>query len=228
MGLLRRRRPEPAAGPAPDPALLELAGAIIRPGFVDRADAVEMVRDRSGRGESDPGPAAAVDRAWHDRTMEQQTWSGPGDHDRLGAAFAHLGRQGVVARMNFTCCQNCGTDEIDDERTPDPGGGQYPWREWAYTFFHQQDAERLGDVPAVLFLSYSAFRASPRLDPALLQAARAGDEEARRRVRVATDSEVGTIVATALRDHGLTVEWDGDPDQRIRVVVTDWRKPLPS
>lgn len=80
----------------------------------------------------------------------------------------------------------------------------------------------------MLFLSYSAFRASPRLDPALLQAARDGDDDARRRVRVATDTEVGEIVATALRDHGLTVEWDGDPDERLRVLVTNWRKPLPS
>jgi hypothetical protein len=34
-------------------------------------------------------------------------------------------------------------------------------------------------------------------------------------------------VATALREHGLTVDWDGDPDERIKVPITDWRKYLP-
>lgn len=231
MGLFWRRRPEdsaPAPDPAPNPELLAHARTVIATGFVERMDAVETVRDHFGLDETDGRPEVAVDRAWRDRSDEQRTWREPGDHDRLAAAFTDLAHQGVVARMNFTCCQTCGTDEIDDERTPDPAGGRYPWREWAYTFFHQQDAERLADEPAVLFLSFSAFRASPHLDPALVQAARAGDADARRRVRVETDREVGTLVATAIRAHGLTVDWGGDPDQRLRVPITGWRRPLPS
>jgi len=68
---------------------------------------------------------------------EQQKWREPGDYDRMAAAFARIQQQGVPARMNFTCCQTCGIDEIDDERTPlrRAAAGEYPWREWGYTFF---------------------------------------------------------------------------------------------
>lgn len=35
---------------------------------------------------------------------------------------------------------------------------------------------------------------------------------------------MGTIVAAALREHGPTVDWDGDPDERIEVQITGWRR----
>lgn len=209
--------------------MVEYARTLLRPGFVDRIDGVEMVRDHFDRADGDPRVESSVDLAWRERQDAQRAWRDPSDYDRLAAAFDRLADRGVVARMNFTCCQNCGTTEIDDERTPLAGAepGQYAWREWAYTFFHQQDAERLVDEPTVLPLSYSAFRAAPQLDPALVRAARDGDAEAARRVRIETDGTVGTIVADALREQGLTVDWDGNPDARLAVLITDWRKPLP-
>ena len=158
----------------------------------------------------------------------QVTWSGPSDYDRLQAAFDELEADRVVARMNFTCCNTCGTDEIDDERTPlDDAGDAYGFREWQYTFFHSQDADRLAETPGVLYLTYSAWRPSPDLDPALIAAARGGDAEARVQVYQGTDACVGERVAAALRHHGLTVLWEGDPAERIGVSITDWRKPLP-
>lgn len=233
MGIFSRHRPatgssdEPA--PPPDPELVAHARTLIRPGFVGRADAVAEVRDHFEIDDDDRRPEAAVDVAWREREAEQQTWREVGDYDRMAAAFARIQQQGLLARMNFTCCQTCGTEEIDDQRTPRKGAaaGEYPWKEWAYTFFHQQDAARLADDWAVLSLSYSAFRPAPHLDPALVQAARDGDAGAREQVRIETDRAVGTIVATALREHGLTVDWDGDPDERITVSITDWRKYLP-
>ena len=58
-------------------------------------------------------------------------------------------------------------------------------------------------------------------------AARGGDAEARVLVYQGTDACVGERVAAALRHHGLTVLWEGDPAERIGVSITDWRKPLP-
>jgi hypothetical protein len=233
MGIFSRRRPttgssdEPA--PSPDPEQVAYARTLIRPGFVSRAEAVAALRDQFEIDDDDRRPEAAVEAAWRQREAEQQTWREVGDYDRMAAAFARIQQQGVLARMNFACCQNCGIDEIDDERTPlrRPAAGEYPWREWGYTFFHQQDAERLAAEPAALYLSYSGFRAAPHLDPALVQAARDGDTGARDQVRIETDRAVGTIVAAALREHGLTVDWDGDPDERIKVRITEWRKYLP-
>ncbi len=147
----------------------------------------------------------------------------------MQAAFDELEADRVVARMNFTCCNTCGTTEIDDERTPDPDAaeGAYPFQEWAYAFFHSQDAERLADTPADLYLTYSSFRPAPDIDPELMARARAGDEDARKQVVSHTDATVGRIVVDALTARGLTPVWSGDPAQRIAVPITDWRKPLP-
>ncbi|MCX5396606.1 hypothetical protein [Streptomyces sp. NBC_00102] len=41
-----------------------------------------------------------------------------------------------------------------------------------------------------------------------------------------TTSATGHEVATALRDAGLAVEWDGDPSKAIEVAVPDWRRRL--
>jgi len=169
-----------------------------------------------------------VREVWDRRVEEQTQWTAPGDFERLSAAFAELERNGIVARMNFTCCMQCGTTEIDDERTPsEPDQNGYPFAQWAYTFFHMQDAERLGDEPSDLYLSYSAFRPAHDLDPALVAAAFGGDETAKAHMIAHTDQTVGRQVADALRTQGLSVDWNGDNNQRIRVTDVCWRKPLP-
>ncbi|MGO4205003.1 hypothetical protein AB4Z09_25350 [Rhodococcus sp. TAF43] len=171
---------------------------------------------------------ALVRQVWNERLQEQQRWSAPGDYVRVAAAFADLEQRSILARMNFTCCVRCGTVEIDDERTPadPPMDGWYPWQQWAYTFFHMQDAELLGDEPADLLLSYSAFRPAPDTDPVLIAAARGGDETARQEIVTHTDGVVGRTVVDALEAQGLTVDWNGDTSHRIRVADVVWRKPL--
>ena len=136
--------------------LVDIAQKTVIPGFVTRSDAVERVREALELDETDPRSERVVELAWSRRTAQQSTWEGRSDHDRLAAAFRRLEARGFVTRMNFTCCNRCGTDEIDDERTALDTAAEYPYRETMYTFFHQQDAERLVDEPAALFLTYSA------------------------------------------------------------------------
>ena len=221
--------PETAEGPVGDEELLGDARELIRSGFLDRDDLAEWVAGGRDLDEADPRALRAATQAWDERLAEQAGWAGESDYDRLDAAFADLAAAGVVARMNFTCCNTCGTTEIDDERTPDPDAaeGAYPFQEWAYAFFHSQDAERLADTPADLYLTYSSFRPAPDIDPELMARARAGDEDARKQVVSHTDATVGRIVVDALTARGLTPVWSGDPAQRIAVPITDWRKPLP-
>jgi hypothetical protein len=69
---------------------------------------------------------------------EQATWPPKTDCDRLDAAFAELDRAGIVARQNFTCCQNCGSHEIGDEIKATKEKGITPI---GYTFYHMQDTE---------------------------------------------------------------------------------------
>lgn len=220
------------AGLASDPAdevtdaeLRDRAADYVLPGFLDREEATVALRDYFELADDDPRPGQVIDQLWAARLAEQETWTERSDYQRLESAFDRLGSEGVLTRTNFTCCQNCGTTEIDDERTPAPAA-DYPWREWAYAFFHQQDAERLAEGPTVLMLSFSAFRPAADLDPELLAAAAAGDDGARRKVASETDRRVGELVVGAFRDAGLKVDWNGDPRTRIAVRIEDWRKPL--
>lgn len=210
--------------------LYESARQAVVPGFVNRSEAVEHVRDLYGLESNDKRPAEAVDAVWAARKAEEAGWTGESDYERLAAAFADLDTQGLVARMNFTCCNTCGTTEIDDERTPadDVVPGKYPFPEWAYTFFHQQDAERLAEEPTTLFLTYSSFRPAAEIDAEVLQKARTGDAKAKAQVTTETDTLVGQRVADTLRAHGLDVNWSGSPTQRISISVGAWRKALPS
>ncbi|MDC7122292.1 hypothetical protein OMK64_12165 [Cellulomonas fimi] len=233
---LRRRNttpvPRPADGvPADEEVteadLVEIAEQAVLPGFLTRSEAVERLREAFELDDADPTPGRIVELVWSRRSAEQATWEGRSDFDRLDAAFRRLESEGFVARMNFTCCTTCGTDEIDDERTPLDTATGYPYRETMYTFFHQQDADRLVDEQATLFLAYSSWRPAPDTDPDLLAAARAGDEAARAAVVAHTDVQVGHKVVDALKSEGLDVTWDGSHETRIAIAISDWRKPLP-
>jgi hypothetical protein len=214
--------------------LRETARARILAGFVEYDGFAEQLAEYHEDLSDDPdlllGAAhRVVDAEWLRRLDEQATWTRPGDYERLAAAFDDLSSHGLVGRMNFTCCQTCGTTEIDDERSPLEGAaeGEYPFAEWAYTFFHQQDAERLADQDALLMLTYSSWRPAPDLDVELLERAKAGDPAAREEVVRETDAVVGRQVHAALVAAGLEVEWNGEPGRRIAVRLRDWRKPLP-
>lgn len=73
-----------------------------------------------------------------DQISEQATWEGPTDCDRLDEAFAALNRQRIVARQNFSCCNNCGFTEIWDEVEEAEKQGQVI----GYVFYHLQCTER--------------------------------------------------------------------------------------
>jgi hypothetical protein len=201
---LSRRKPSSEPAPAPPaessessesseepPALAELRDQVVLwvlPGFNTRDEVLELEH--------------LVDDVWQTRLAEQQTWTGQTDADKVAAAFADLDAAGVIARMNFTCCQNCGATEIYDERPTDrPSTG--------YVFFHQQDTERLADTPAHLFLAYGPLDPTP------------GDFDAQA-------TEIGRQIETVLRAHNLPVTWTGSTTQRISVGPLTWHRRLPS
>ncbi|MEU8004349.1 hypothetical protein AB0B66_24605 [Catellatospora sp. NPDC049111] len=76
----------------------------------------------------------------------QRNWPARTDSDRLTDAFRALDAAGIVAREDFTCCQNCGATEIGDQvHDTMPARG--------YVFYHQQDAERCAEGGG-LYLAY--------------------------------------------------------------------------
>lgn len=213
--------------------LRETAREWIRSGFHDKDGLADELAEYRDDLEVEPqvvqrAATGIVEEEWATRLAEQQAWTGDSDYAKVQRAFDVLADRGIVARMNFTCCQTCGTAEIDDERTPLPDpGDDYPFAEWGYTFFHQQDAERLADSPADLYLSYSVFKPAPGIEDDLVERMRAGDDVARQEVIERSDVLAGTAVADALRAEGLEVDWNGSNATRIRVAIAEWRKPLP-
>ncbi|MFI5729534.1 DUF6891 domain-containing protein [Kribbella sp. NPDC051587] len=175
----------------------------VKPGFRSRPDvvqyAIEYAEDDGVLSEEQA--TQLVDEVWARRLQEQQAWPESTDADRLAAAFAELDAAGVVARMNFTCCQNCGHAEIDDERPEDRESS-------AYVFFHQQDADGLAEEPAALYLAYGVFDADKNPWEA----------------RVV---DAGHQITKTLRAHDLPVTWSGTSAQRIQVGPLDWRRRLP-
>jgi hypothetical protein len=92
---------------------------------------------------------------------EQNSWAYPTDCDRLDEAFEALNEIGIVARQNFSCCQNCGTTEIwaEVEQLSDAVG---------YAFYHFQDTEYVVQGHG-LYLSYGSVERTPAASRAIGQ-----------------------------------------------------------
>lgn len=145
-----------------------------------------------------------------------------GPYAQLAAAFESLQADGIVARMDFACCQNCGHDEIVDERTLVDQNAEYPYRERGYVFFHAQDSDGLAEGSDKLYLAFGAFAGGPLMSP--WPSSEPEDEQEKQAfIELARNAEttVGHTVAQTLRDHGLRVDWAGDIRERISVHA-DW------
>ncbi len=127
--------------------------------------------------------------------LAERHWSYPTDCDRLDGAFARLESQGILARQDFACCQNCGHSELWDELQQclpaEPGQG--------YVFYHMQDTEAALQCDR-LYLAYGSA---------------AGDETEL--------AEIGWRIVGALRESGLMALWDGNVDRCIQVEI-DWKR----
>lgn len=206
--------------------VLEQARVLIRPGFRTFDDAREALEYFFEDSEPEVTAAefdAGMRLAWGERLSELEGLPEGGDYSKVAAAFADLESKGFIARMNFTCCNTCGNDEIEDERTSPEQN--------AFVFFHQQDADRLLGESASLFLSFGFLEGHPQIDSELLAVAHSGDKLAQSAmvdVFKAIESGVGAEVVQTLRGHGLEVEWNGSSETRPRVSVGQWNKPLPN
>lgn len=169
-----------------------------------------------------------VTALWRGRLAEQSTWTDTGDYGRLQYTFAQLESEGILARMCFSCCTTCATHDIDDERSPNPNPDDwYRYREWAYTYFHEQDALRLSAPEPTLYLGFSSFRPHPALPAPLVRAAAAGDDAAAAEITERTDTMVGERIVVLANHYGLDTSWSGSHRSRIELNVPHWRKPLP-
>lgn len=127
---------------------------------------------------------------------ESRTWPAVTDCDRLDKAFDELEEAGIVARQNFTCCQNCGHAEIWEELELTRQEREVS----GYVFFHMQDTERVLEEGR-LYIAYGA--------------ADSNDESA---------ITVAHKAAHILSKHGFNVDWNGTLEKRICLLDFDWRR----
>lgn len=209
----RKPEAEPRLDAAPAPPSLSddaIAAALTRAateGFRTDQDLVEQVTEAlvdEFREEAEV-PARVlrlVPQVLNARQEVERSWPVPTDCDLLDRAFARLEDAGVVARQDFTCCQNCGHHEIQEEI--EKAGALRPVR--GYTFYHHQDTERAAEGGR-LYLAFGAVMPDGTSKEEWLQAeARIADE-----------------VVAALRAQGLSPSWNGEVTSRIEVPLL-WRR----
>lgn len=119
----------------------------------------------------------------------------------VGEIFADLRKDGFLARMNFSCCSNCGLYELEamaDERTEKGKKVQ------GAIFWHRQDEQRLQDG-GPLCIRYFQVESDKH---GLL-----GDF---------STQEIGALIVSKLREKGIALDWDGNPNRTINVDATIW------
>jgi hypothetical protein len=159
-------------------------------------DATHCAFERHGRDDLFPGIKRITAEMLAAHRAEQAGWGSSTDCDRLDEAFAALNRQGIVARQNFSCCNNCGFaeiwDEIENEEERQPVEG--------YVFYHLQGTE-CAIESGQLLLAYGCV---------------AEDE--------AVFVRVANKIVEELRRVGLDAKWQGTARHPIVVDGIVWQK----
>jgi hypothetical protein len=127
---------------------------------------------------------------------EQVGWRHTTDCDRLDQAFATLNREGIVARQDFSCCNNCGFTEIWNE--VEEAEKQQPVE--GYVFYHLQCTEQAIKTGQLL-MAYGCIGENP--------------EELQR---------VGKKIVSELCKVGLNASWGGTAGHPIVVEGMVWRR----
>src|SRR5262245_14703860 len=127
---------------------------------------------------------------------EQAGWGPTTDCDRLDSAFAALNSQGIVARQDFSCCNNCGFTEIWDEVEKEEK--QHPVE--GYVFYHLQCTEHAIKTGQLL-MAYGCVEEDPQ---AFLG--------------------IANKIVAELRKTDLDASWGGTADHPIVVDGILWRR----
>lgn len=120
---------------------------------------------------------------------------------KLAAAFRAMRREGLLAKQNYQCCQNCGGYAVTLEAVDliKSGKVKMKYHIKGCCFYHDQDNDNL-KVGQPFMLAY-------------------GDMDSTEFGKIGLPTEeVGKIVVKCLEAEGIEIEWDGTGDQRICVV----------
>ncbi len=179
--------------------LTEIA-SMVRSGFYDRERLIEVFTEEMyAPGELEPNEvASAIDEQFSAYEQEKLSYPTTTDCDRLDAAFAKMNEQRVIAIQNAGYTQSDGYDDVYEIYAQHTDKGST----LGYCYYHGQDLERAVNGGG-LFLSFGPI--SPT------------DEQT-------IGIEVGNIVRDALKQAGLSVDWNGTFEQRLSIPKLNWQK----
>ncbi len=192
--------------------LRELAWGIVLRGVIDPDEFVDAATDDELLDEE---TATAVFASVVEVRRRQQASFGELAPTSLSDAFAELERRGVVARQNFSCCGNCASGEIWDER---PAGR--PSR--GYVYFHSQDTDSLLDSNET-YIGYGAFP-----DAFISESEWKALDHAGRSARYEKEvlALMNETVIPVLEDHGIDVVWNRSLGTRILLRNVEYYAPI--
>lgn len=170
-------------------------------GFYDVGDVQQMIGELL-EDEDDPDAdeamlRAAVTSEFEAKAVAEASWPEETDCDRLDQAFEELNANGIIA------LQNAGytlSDGIDDTAEVLHQRGRSHVK--GYCFYHGQDLER-AVAGEGLMLAFGDLDDDP-----------------------AQKTAIGNLVKATMERHGLTTEWNGDPESRITIPKIDWKRRL--
>jgi len=172
----------------------------VREGFESVHDIVENARNYAyethGRNDLQSEIKRITAELIAEHRAKQTEWESSTDCDRLNQAFESLNRQGIVARQDFSCCNNCGFteiwDEVEKEEKTHPVEG--------YVFYHLQCTERAIESGQLL-MAYGCVEENPEMF-----------------------HRVGNKIVSELRRAGLNASWRGTVEHPIVVQDIVWRR----
>jgi hypothetical protein len=186
----------PGMDPADIDDVKKSAQTMLQCGYVDFEDLIERLRDcYELEEEGIPGITDLPESVLQKLTSEQAEWQEDEmvDMKMLLRAFKSLEQKGVISRANFSCCSRCGNAEIRGEASSHHVG---------YCYFHEQDLDACVEYRG-LVLRHGVI----------------GDDFADQTKRV----EMASIIVQAMKEVGLTVEWNRDPEKVVDLPGFKWR-----
>ena len=178
-----------------DEYILGLIKVHVWSGFYSEGDVYQMIEDVLDEDADEASLRAAVPPEFARKRQAEADWPTTTDCDRLDDAFAELNSGGVIALHNAGTTMSDGLSDIGQELHERGRAGVK-----GYCFYHGQDLERAVNGQGLLL-------AFGDLDDVAEQKRAVGEE-----------------VRTCLGRHGLRVEWDGDPEQRLAIPNLDWKR----
>jgi hypothetical protein len=181
--------------------ILERIHAHVWSGFDTPEDVHQTVDELlEAEGEPDADTSllhAAVRTEFRKKAEQERTWPVTTDCDRLHDAFAELNKNGIIALHKTGMTMSDGHEDVGQALQERGFDGIK-----GYCFYHGQDLERAVNGDGLL-LAFGDLDDTPEGKTA-----------------------VARQIVSTLQRHGLSPDWNNDPEKRIQLPTLNWQRRL--